>query len=202
MSATYKIRLFTARLEPGEIFSTSQLLSFGTRWAVDQAMCRMVSSGAVHRLARGLFVVAGPLVTLVTATQVAQRKAEAFGHEIVEHAADTAYRLGIGSHPNVSPTFATAGASSSFLFNETTRVYFSRSSAKKRKLSKTVMGDVIRSLWQLGKHGCSREAVAAAYQFIGRTHRAQMPELAGLMPTWLHCRFKWRAGPRLREAAA
>jgi hypothetical protein len=201
MSATYKIRLFTARLAPGEIFSTSQLLSFGTRWAVDQALCRMVKSGAIHRLARGLFIAEGPLATLVTAAQAAQRKAAAFGHEIVEHAADAAYRLGIGSNPNASPTFATAAGSSSFLFNETTRVFFRRASAKKRKLSETGMGDVIRSLWQLGENGCGREAVLTAYQFVGRSHRAQMPELAGLMPTWLHCRFKWRAGPRPREAA-
>jgi hypothetical protein len=202
MSATYKIRLFTTRLEPGEMFSTSQLLSFGTRSAVDQAMCRMVKSGGVHRLARGLFIVAGPLATLVTAAQAAERKAEAFGHKIVEHAADAAYRLGIGSNPNASPTFATAAASSSFLFNQTRRVHFRRASAKKRKLSETAMGDVIRSLWQLGEDGCGREAVLTAYQFVGRTHRAQMPELAGLMPTWLHCHFKWRAGPPPREAAS
>jgi hypothetical protein len=201
MSATYKIRLFAARLAPDEIFHTSQLLSFGTRWAVDQALCRMVQAGTIHRLARGLFISAGPAAALVTLKQAAEKKVEAFGNKIVEHATDAAYRLGIGSSPNLQPTFATSGSSSSFLFNDQVRVHFRRASAKKRKLSDSTIGDVIRSLWNLGETGCSREAMMAADQFIGRSDRRELPSLAGLMPTWLHCRFKWRAGPAPKRAA-
>lgn len=197
MSATYKIRFFIAKnLAPGEIFSTSQLLSFGTRCAIDQALCRMVKVGVLHRLARGLFIVPGAQALLVSARQAAEKKAAAFGHAIVEHVSDLSHRLGIGNNPNSNPTFATTAGSSSFLFNGVTRIHFRKASAKKRKLSETKMGEVIRSLWDLGRSGCSKDVVRSANAFISRSQRQELPSLAALMPTWLHAYFKWRASPR------
>lgn len=196
MSATYKIRVFAARLAPNEMFHTSQVLAFGTRWAVDKALSRLVQSRVLHRLGRGLFIQAGPDALLVTAEAAARYKAAAFGNQIVEHATDTGHRLGIQSRPNPAPTFATSGCSSSFLFNGETRVYFKRASARKRQLSQTKMGDVVRALWQLGRKNCDLEDIRTANISPGRSDRLQLPSLAGLMPTWLHCRFRWHDAPR------
>lgn len=201
MSATYKIRVFTTRLAPNETFHTSQLLSFGTRWAVDQALCRMVKNGVLRRLARGLFVVNTATAELITAIEVAQHKARAFGNQIIEHATDAAYRLGILPEGNRATTFASSGSSSSFLFHGKTRIFFKRVSARKRKLAESTMGDVLRSLWQIGDHDDILRDMMRADELIGRSDRQELPSLAGLMPTWLHCRFKWNASPPPRPKA-
>ena len=192
MSATYKIRKFLVTQPDDEMFTTAQLLAFGTRAAVDQALCRMVSRGVIQRIARGLFVISIDKANVVTVMEAAQKKARAFGHAVMEHALDLAHRLEIMHEPNLTPTLATTGSSSSFLFKETTRIRYKRESAKKRQLAGSIMGDIIRSLWYLSKRHCDRTVLMRAVQRVGRTDRQQLRALSGLMPTWLHNYFVWR----------
>ena len=191
MSATYKIRRFLAKLPTDEMFQTAQLLTFGTRAAIDKALSRMVATGAIQRLARGLFIVSIEKANSLTAMEVAQRKAKPFGHSVMEHAADVAHRLRIISEPNLQPTFATSGSSSSFMFKGATRVFYKRSSPKKRQLAGTKMGDIIRSLWYLGRRSCDQQTLMDADYSLGRSDRMHLPALAALMPTWLHALFVW-----------
>jgi hypothetical protein len=53
MSTTLRIRQFIANLPQALIFSTRDLLNFGTRAAVDQCLCRLVRKGNIRRLAWG-----------------------------------------------------------------------------------------------------------------------------------------------------
>ncbi|MBY0547278.1 MAG: hypothetical protein K2W95_08280, partial [Candidatus Obscuribacterales bacterium] len=53
---TAAIRRFLTTIVEGAIFSTRDLLSLGSRAAIDSALSRMVASGIIVRLASGLFL--------------------------------------------------------------------------------------------------------------------------------------------------
>lgn len=102
MSAAQEIRLFVKGLAPGQIFTTSQVLHFGTRNAVDLALSRLVKCQILKRLAQGVFVLRSPCSGALSAVDVAFAKASAFGKRI--------YIEQSGS----PPLFLTNGASTSF----------------------------------------------------------------------------------------
>jgi len=56
MSAMDEIRNWLPQLEKGRAFCTEDVRGFGSRSAVDQALCRLVKDGRVTRLARGIFM--------------------------------------------------------------------------------------------------------------------------------------------------
>ena len=69
------IRMLPAR----QIFTTREVLIYGTRTAVDSALSRMVEREVIARLARGVFVrddSAEP-----TVAEIASAKAKAYGKE-------------------------------------------------------------------------------------------------------------------------
>lgn len=51
-----EIRNWLPQLEKGRAFCTEDVRGFGSRSAVDQALCRLVKDGRVTRLARGIFM--------------------------------------------------------------------------------------------------------------------------------------------------
>lgn len=74
-----RIRQFANSLPRGEIFTTRQLLSFGTRGAVDQAVLTLVNQRYLERLARGVFRLYDDDNEEVPASTIAFHKARGFG---------------------------------------------------------------------------------------------------------------------------
>jgi hypothetical protein len=50
------VRNFLSSMPPDHVFTTSVLLQFGKRAAVDSVLCRMARNGDIVRLARGVYV--------------------------------------------------------------------------------------------------------------------------------------------------
>ncbi len=73
-TATF-IRRHIFQLPAGQLFATRHLLAYGSRAAVDQALYRLVRSGVIVRLARGVFVRQEAGAGLPSALQVAAVKA-------------------------------------------------------------------------------------------------------------------------------
>lgn len=190
MNTASKIKRLVAQKAKNEIFTTRQMLSFGLRGEIDQTTYRLVKSGAIHRVANGVFVVAGSDLSKITDKQIASAKALSFNRQIVEHATDAAERLGIGGPANPGLTFATRARSSSFLNRITgVRIYFKGVSARKFALAATATGDILRSLWNLTKEGLTDSALDTATMIMNASHRAKLPVLASFMPEWLHENF-------------
>lgn len=185
-----KILRFIARKAKNEIFATRDLLSFGPRNDVDQTTHKLVKSGELHRLAWGLFVIAGSDLSQITDKHIAEAKAFAFRREIVEHATDAGERMGIQGPPNPGPAFSTRGRSSSFVNRVTgIRIYFKGISARKFVMAGSVTGDMLRSMWNLTSKGLTDEVLDVVTTMMNASHRAQLPAFAALMPEWLHENF-------------
>lgn len=79
------IRKHIGLLNPGELFTTRDLLSYGSRNAVDRCTYLMVKAGIFTRLAYGVFVVTAGRRSIYSVDEVAECKARAFGRSPYAH---------------------------------------------------------------------------------------------------------------------
>ena len=102
-----------AKSQPeGALFGAHELLGFGARPAVDQALVRLVNAGDIMRVARGTYTL--PVATrfglrgpdeLLLARSFARRE----GVTIARHGADEAHRLGLSTQVPVKTVWLTSG---------------------------------------------------------------------------------------------
>lgn len=188
--ASQNIHEYIMRLPLTQIFTTRELLPFGTRSAVDQTLYRMVKSGFLTRLAFGVFIrdkTANPSLE-----EIALAKLTAYGKRIVAYAEKTLSNLKIQSAPDsnrtekeVESTFAIDAHSSSF---DTVRgrVYLRGIGTRKFKLCETAVGQIVYALWHKTSEYCEERDIRVATQRFGRNEQQQLRRAAALMPTWLN----------------
>jgi hypothetical protein len=186
------IRKFVFNLPKGVIFSTRQLLNFGSRAAVDQCLCRLVKNGDIRRLAWGLFMRDYIDVPMPSAFLIATEKAKAFGKEIALAGTEAARLLGVVASGERKTTYAINGRSSSFKYQKM-RIYFKGISARKFSLGDNPIGLAIKALWQLGKGKCQYKDIRLVSLNFHRAQRQQFRLSRHLMPTWLTCMLNTRA---------
>lgn len=200
--ATAKIWHHLNGLEVDEPFTTRDLLTYGSRSAIDNCIFRMVEAGIIHRLARGVFVrmKANGKHAKFSQDEIATIKANSFGRKLHSHpfkkAKEIAVRLGlieagekwINEKEQLKTTYETSGPSSSFMY-EGQRIYFKKTTRRKIQLGDSRAGQVVRALWYNGidnayilwnfdKH---REAMAGLYG----GDRDEIRRSSALMPAWL-----------------
>lgn len=176
-----------------KLFTTREMLIYGTRSAVDAALHRMVKSGFIYRLARGVFV--RDASCKPSLLQIVEAKARAFKVRIEKHAETLLreFRIAGGYSSN---TFARSGHSSTF---ETVlgRVYLKGICEKKLHLIDTKVGRIIYALWYWGKQGLLSHVRLAAGT-LRRTEREDLWLAGAIMPAWLNALLKHRyPQPRL-----
>lgn len=178
------IRKFIFKLPKGVIFSTRDLLNFGTRAAVDQCLCRLVKIGDIRRLAWDLFMRDDHDVPMPSALAVATAKAKAFGRQIVTEGTEAAKFLGLRSVGSQKVVYATNGRSSSFRYKDI-RIFFKGVSARKMCLGDSPVGLAIRALWKLGKEACKPKEVERAIFKFNHPQRQQFRQSRYIMPFWM-----------------
>lgn len=184
MWTTSHIRKFVFNLPKGVIFSTRELLNFGTRAAVDQCLCRLVRKGDIRPLAWGLFMRNDLGVAMPNVRDIAFAKAKAFGRQLIIDASEVARVLGLTKSGKQKISCATNARSSSFRTHNA-RIYFNGVSARKMALGDTSVGQAIRALWQLGKATCQHKDIERATLRFNRHERRCFKQSRHLMPFWL-----------------
>ncbi len=184
MSCHRNIVAFINRLPPDCWFATRQVLEFGTREAVDQALYRLVKCGFLTRIAWGVFTLRIDQPKALEPLAVAVFKANVFKKTVAVHGQDIAKKLGLIHYGSDCPTFAVYGVSSSFQSVDQ-KISLKNFSARKISLGDSPLGQAIRSLWFIGKERCDRRAVKTATAFLSADEVTEMASSAHLMPGWL-----------------
>ena len=179
-----QIKRHIARLPSGQIFTTRELLCYGYRAAVDQTLYRLVNSGSIKRLARGVFIASHALGALPTPFQVASAKARAFAKEVFCYGRDAARSLGFHQAAGGEVVYATNGATSSFVYGGIV-IHLRRLAPRKTAMGDGQVGLVIRALWYFGKDQCDQVTTRKATSAFGRNERLEVTRHAGLMPGWM-----------------
>ncbi|MCC7527837.1 MAG: hypothetical protein IT342_04905 [Candidatus Melainabacteria bacterium] len=187
MSTASAIRRYINQLPPRQIFSTREVLHFGSRASVDQSLYRMVSEVSLLRLASGLFVKKYPGMKLPSVEEVAAAKAKAFSKEIFVHGQDAAYELGIEDSPSDKAIFYVQGSStSSFLSHiHGRRVHFKATAARRLYEVNQRVGKVMRALWHLGPDRLDSAVLKKATINLNREEIRALRHSAYRVPWWL-----------------
>jgi len=187
MYTSARIRRFIRGIKLGQLFTTRQCLSFGSRGAVDQALYVLVNLGFIIRVARGVFRRHGSLPPTLLA--VATIKAKSFGKRIYAHGADVAAVLGFPAPANTGPTFACTGRSSAFRCGDKV-IRFIGTSPRKLHKRNSLAGKVIGALWHLGKQRATTEAVSQTYPLWSKVQE-DIKAAAQFLPAWMNNLFYW-----------
>ncbi len=178
------VRRHINRLKDNKPFSIRDFLNYGSRNAIDQIFHRLVKSGQIIRIARGLFIKdTSPMPSIV---EVALAKAAAFGKRLVMHGSRAVQQLRLSADLSIEneSIYACNGSSSSFRFGNI-RIRFISASQRKISLGDELAGLAIRALWHLGKYNCSPQLACDALAQFNRNDRQALREKIKIMPAWL-----------------
>jgi hypothetical protein len=153
----------------GAVFSSADFLSVGTRAAVDQALFRMMSTGIIERVARGLYVKAGQSVDAQT---IAHALAQKTGEQVGLAPARGEDDLLVVPTSGLSRTVKTAGHT----------VQFRRMSQRKIQLAASPKGRILLDLWTRGMQNLTTLDIQRA---TGDWAEGEMDNYAALIPAWL-----------------
>ena len=186
------IRRYISLLPTDQLFTTRAVLRYGSRTAVDSALFRLVQSGRIRRVVRGVFIRDDyDRSHQPTVHEVARVKAESFGRQLACHGRQAAIQLGLlMDNLNETYTYAIRGHSSSFKFNDLT-IHFKKVSERMMRAGDSKSGLVIRALWHLGFRACNRSTALQATASFNREDRSELHRLAGYMTAWMVDCFNW-----------
>jgi hypothetical protein len=196
------IRRHIFSLPEGTVFTTRDFLTYGRRGAVDLALYRLVKSGLIRRLARGVFV-RDPFEKMkFSHFEIAKVKAESFGRRITIDPPIQAQWPKLDSRQMATTqtevTFFIDGRTSSFHIGDQV-IHLKQISPRKLTMSGNKAGLHMRALWQMGEEALSDIAIQEATMTFTRTDNLDMRRSARWMPAWLCNRFNF--GRRWEPAA-
>lgn len=185
MFAKASVGRHIAQLPAGVMFCTRDVLKYGSRNAIDQALWHFVKIGFIDRVARGLFIKPGRDTEYPTIDEIAVAKAAAFGRSIWVHGAVAAGRMNISPCHEKPHTYATNGGTTSFLAGQV-RIFLKRCAPRKAKPGDRKCGLVIRALWSVGKDYIEQKHLCQAWLQMTRDERQKLRNnWCSVMPAWL-----------------
>jgi hypothetical protein len=189
MSTSSLIRRHIFGLPLGRIFTTRELINYGSRTSVDQTVWMLVKRGVIVRLARGVFVREGSDLKCISVADVARTKAESFCKR---------FSVLECRNPNIASVaginfgkiqFAVDGSTSSFRFGGVA-VVLRRVCARKLALASTLTGQFLCALWGLGRAQFGMQKFDSdVFGWLGRRQRKEIRISLHLVPGWLASRF-------------
>ncbi|MBY0550583.1 MAG: hypothetical protein K2W95_25110 [Candidatus Obscuribacterales bacterium] len=185
---------FISAAEPGTVFTTRELLVYGSRTAVDKSLSRRCARTEIFRLSLGVYLKPkiGDQDWRPGAQEVVEAKLGAFRKIAIPAAAAETLATRIaplqqvkGNNSNDEIRLDTNGATSSFRLYNGQTVRLKRISMRKFDLAQSDVGRVTRVLWEIADTTNLQENIRLLSQSLGREERKDVKLLLPLMPSWL-----------------
>ena len=185
MKTAELIRNYIQKQPRDEPFTPTALLQHGTRKAVDMELSRLVKSGKIIRVARGIYVrpKENKYVGKVPPSPFKIALAKANG-TIAVNGADALLSFGLSTQVPVRPVYYTTGPSKRILFGNMP-IILRHVSPRKLVAPGTIVGLAISALWYLGKEQVNAQVFKAIQQKLTRAEYAQLKASIPLMPAWM-----------------
>jgi hypothetical protein len=195
MSIAGNIRAYIAKLPFDQIFSTREVLHYGKRSAIDQALYRMVENCTIIRLAWGLFTKNKNGIAIPSIDEIAAAKSKAFCKSNTMHGQDAAFELKLVDSGNERTIYNLPGSSSSSFMCvvQQHRVYTKATSARRLVDGDKRVGKVIRALWEMGPDRINPSVMELATMNLNRVEMRNLWRAALRVPQWLgrHTNHVW-----------
>ncbi|WP_409523199.1 DUF6088 family protein [Nitrincola sp. MINF-07-Sa-05] len=163
MSVTESIKQRALKIKRGEPFTTSSFLKLGSRAAVDKALSRLVESGTIQRIARGVF--ARPKKSrfignvMPDVSRIIEVIAKDHGETVQVHGAEAARRFKLSTQMPTTPVYYTNGPSREIRIGNIKVKLMHTTSHRKLQHAGKKPGLALSALWYLGKDNIDTEVV-------------------------------------------
>lgn len=175
------------------VFSAAQFLNLDTRTAVDQALSRLVRTGALRRLARGLYchprqhAVLGEVLPPIEA--VAQALASRDRVRLQPFGGYAANLLRLSEQVPARVVFLTDGKPRKLRYGRQV-IELRRASPRMMAAAGRMTGLVIAGLRYIGKANVTPERVVHLQKLLSPADRRQLLADLPLAPAWMHPHFR------------
>lgn len=182
------IRRRIEEMPVGEPFTPAGLLECGTRASVDQSLSRLVKTGLIERVARGVFV--RPEVSryvgkvMPEPIKVAETLAKSTGAVVQVHGAEAARRLGLTTQVPVQSVFNTTGPSKRIRFGQM-EIRLQHASPRKLMLAGRPAGLALAAMWYLGKGEVSTRTIEKIRSKLPSGEFDALRAATSAMPAWM-----------------
>jgi hypothetical protein len=186
-SVTTKVLRAIRRRGRGYVFTPEEMLSLGSRAAIDQALSRLARSGEIRRLGRGVYDYPkishrlGPLSP--TPEVIAEALAKREGVHLQTSGARAANALGLSSQVPGRLTFLTDGTPRSRRVGNQV-IELKRAVPRKLRGAGTVAGTVLQALRYLGPERVGEEVVRHLAHLLSPSDKRELRSLANAAPGW------------------
>lgn len=185
------------RKQPAKVFTPSDFLDLGTPHAVGMVLSRMVRSGTLRRLARGLYDVprTHPLLgnLLPSTDEVVKAIARRSGVVVQPLDVDATNLLGLSEQVVAQPVYETNGPSRKVRVGNSV-IEFKHRSPRSVTAAAESSNLVFAALRGLGKQHVTLARVAHLRKLLPAKERAQLLKDLPLAPAWMHPFLRHIAG--------
>lgn len=185
-----RIRQHIQEIPLGEPFTSAEFLECGTRASVDQTLSRLIKSGAIERVARGVFVkpetnrFVGKVMP--EPIKVAKALAKTSGSIVQIQGAEAARRLGLTTQVPLKPGYSTSGPSRIVRLGSM-EIKMTHVSPSKLALAGRPAGEALAALWYLGKSGVTPSVI---HKIRGKLPNEEFEALRSCRkPSWMSDAF-------------
>ncbi len=181
------IRIQIQQNGPGYLFTPKDFLDFGTRQAIDTALCRLTAQGDIRRLARGLYdypkkhSLLGDL--LPSLDDVAKVIAKDAGSTIQISGARALYLLGLTTQVPAQIVYLTDGRSKDVKIGNTL--------LKMRHASSKIMagagrkaGTILQAIRYLGRDHLDDDTINKIKRQLSKDDKQALKQVARYAPGW------------------
>lgn len=186
MSVAQKISNRVKFMRKGRPFLRTLFAQEGSRASVDKALCRLVSAGALERIARGVYMRPKTIqfvgAVRPCAVTVMRLITKAKGEIVEIHGAEAVRRFGLSTQMQVRPTYYTSGPTRTYkVANSSVRLL--HVSHERLRYAGTKVSWALNAFHYLGKEGLTAEVIAKVWNDLSREEWTQF--LACRMPAWM-----------------
>lgn len=178
---------------PDTVFHAGQFLDVGTRTAVDKALSRLVASGLLRRLTRGLYCqpkthpVLGEILPPVEA--VAKALADRDHVKLQPFGGYAANLLRLSEQVPARVVFLTDGKARKIHYGNQT-IELRQASPRMMAAAGRMTGLVIAGLRYVGKANSTADRVSHLRKLLSPVDRRQLLKDITLAPAWMHAYFR------------
>ncbi|MDH4564430.1 hypothetical protein DM872_02330 [Pseudomonas taiwanensis] len=174
-------------MRKGKPFSRTVFAQLGSRASVDKALSRLVQSGRLERVVRGVYMrpkfnqYVGKNVR-PSPTTVMRVIAKSNGETIQIHGAEAVRRLGLSTQMQMLPTFYTSGSTRELKIGNAV-VRLQHVSRDRLQHAGTNVGLALTALHYVGKEGLSTQVASTVVNALSSEELSKLR--ACIMPEWM-----------------
>lgn len=193
MTTMERIQIHLDSIPAMQPFSLKDVMEFGSRAAVDQALSRMARQNKLMRVARGIYMrtSGNPYVGAVPPDPalVAKAVAARTGDTIQVHGVEAARRMGLSTQVPSWPVFYTSGPSRDVSLGKL-KISLRHVARRKLAMSDRPAGIALTALWYLGKEVVDVETVKQLRARLVKEEFEALCAAKHLMPGWMRDVFE------------